>query len=155
MEDIKNTYLTFAAGGNVFGVSIDKVVEILEYQDPESKATNFPYLLGLIEHRDNIIPLIDAGVKFGLNPLNITPKTCTIVLSIKQEDNNFNIALVVDEVSDVIEFEDVAKQHLETSYKPGYIAFAIKQNDKLILSLDVDKVFSDTEIVSLKKIVKK
>ena len=154
MEDVKNIYLTFAASGNKFGVCIDKVVEILEYTEPKSKSANLPYLIGLTEHRDHVIPLIDTGVKFGLAPVEITSKTCTLVLSVNAGGSTFDVALAVDEVTDVVEVEESQKQNIETNYKPGYVMFAIKQNDELILALNIDKIFTDTDVVSLKQITK-
>ncbi|MBP5364454.1 MAG: chemotaxis protein CheW [Bacteroidales bacterium] len=154
MEDVKNIYLTFAASGNKYGVCIDKVVEILEYTEPKSKSANLPYLIGLTEHRDNVIPLIDTGLKFGLSAVEITPRTCTLVISINAGGSTFDVALAVDEVSDVIEVEDSAKQNIETNYKPGYVMYAIKHGAELILALNVDKIFTDTDIVSLKQILK-
>lgn len=155
MDTLKNTYLTFSASGNTYGVTIDNVVEILEYVAPESRPTNLPYLLGLVEHRDNVVPLIDGGLKFGMKHIEVNSHTCTIVLAIGEGDSLFNVALAVDEVSDVIEFNDEEKQPLETSYKPGYVTFAIKKDSKLILAIDANKVFTDTEVVSIKEILNK
>jgi chemotaxis signal transduction protein len=148
-----NAYLTYEAGGNIFGLPVESVVEIMEYVSPDSQSTNLSYLLGLVDFRGEVMPLIDCGQKFGLTAIEIKDQTCTIVVNVHKADGDFKVALVVDNVSDVITVEEDEKQYLETLYKPGYIGCTVKSGGKLVLVLDVDKVFSDTEIVEIKRLL--
>lgn len=152
MEEQLNAYLTFQTGDNTFAVSVNNVVEILEYQEPKTRQTTLPYLQGLIEHRDGVVPLIDSGIKFGLDAIDIKEQTCIIVLAVNPNmEDEFHVALVVDYVSDIIEIQEEDKQVIATSYKPGYVAFAAKSaDDKMVLAIDVDKVFTDTDIICMK-----
>lgn len=152
MEEQLNAYLTFQTGDNTFAVSVNNVVEILEYQEPKTRQTTLPYLKGLIEHRDGVVPLIDSGIKFGLDPIEIKELTCTVVLAVNPNmADEFHVAIVVDYVSDIIEVQEENKQSIASSYKPGYVAFAVKVSDeKMVLAIDVDKVFTDTDIICLK-----
>lgn len=60
------------------------------------------------------------------------------------------MALVVDEVRGVIDVPDERRMKVDTAYKPGYVCFAAPVDDgRLVMVLDPDKVFSDTDIVSL------
>lgn len=154
MEDIINSYLTFKVGQNIFGVHVDNVVEIIEYVAPKSKPNNLPYLSGFVEHRDDVIPLIDTGLKFGLDAIEVTPQTCIVVLAIRSADQpDFHVALAVDYVSDVIEINPEDKQTLDSKYKPGYVSFAVKYNDALALIINADKIFADTDVVMLSKLM--
>ena len=99
------------------------------------------------------MPLIDCGQKFGLSAIEVKEQTCTIIVTVNKGDGQFKVALVVDKVSDVMTVEEEEKQYLETLYKPGYIGCTVKSGDALVLVLDVDKVFSDTEIVELKRVM--
>lgn len=157
MAELGNTYLTFKTGDTVFGVNVANVVEILEYKEPKTRQNGFPYLKGLIEHRNQIVPLIDSGIKFGGEAVEITDQTCTIVINIAGAGDSeaFNIGLVVSQVSDIVEAEESEKHPIETHYKPGYVGFAINREDLLVLVLDTDKVFTDTDIINLKEIVTK
>lgn len=148
-----NAYLTYEASGNIFGLPVENVVEIMEYMAPNTQSTNLSYLLGLVEYRGEVMPLIDCGQKFGLKAIEVKEQTCTIIVSVDKGESKFKVALVVDKVSDVITTEDEDRQYLETLYKPGYVACTVKSGDNLVLVLDVDKVFSDTEIVELKQIM--
>lgn len=119
MDEIKNTYLTFNVGSNHFGISVESIVEIVEYVDPKSQSSQLPFMKGLIDHRGEIVPLIDTGLKFGLDPVAITDQTCCIIISVKGADKDFNVALTVDAVTEVVEIEEASRQYIETNYKPG------------------------------------
>lgn len=151
MEEQINAYLTFQTGDNTFAVSVNNVVEILEYQEPKTRQSTLPYLKGLIDHRDGVVPLIDSGIKFGLNPIEVNEQTCTIVLAVNpNKSDEFHVAVMVDYVSDIIEVSEENKRSIVSSYKPGYVAFATSTADeKMVLALDVDKIFTDTDVICM------
>ena len=151
-EEAINSYLTFSVNGNMFGVHVSKVVEILAYQEPKTHTSNLPYLIGLVEHRGQVLPLIDTGLKFGLDKININEQSYTVVVSVNGASGEFNVALAVDEVREVVDIPEENRQKIETTYKPGYVLFATQSENGLILVFDTDKVFSDTEVVSLSQI---
>ncbi len=155
METAENTYLTFKIGKNIFGLAVDHVVEILEYKEPTTRSNIQPYMIGLIEHRDGVIPQIDTGVKFGMGKVEENESKCQIVISVKDGEGTFSLALVVDEVSDLVEADDKNRQTIESNYKPGYVEAALKKDDSLIMLLDSDKVFADTDIVVMKNLIEK
>ncbi|MCQ2226865.1 MAG: chemotaxis protein CheW [Bacteroidales bacterium] len=155
MDEIKNTYLTFKVGENTFGIHVEHVVEIVEYEEPKSQSSLLPFMKGLVDHRGGIVPLIDAGLKFGLDPIKVGDQTCCIVMSINGADKAFDIALMVDQVSDVVEVSEESRQFIETNYKPGYVSFAASMNDEFVMFIDADKVFNDTEVISLLQIMGK
>lgn len=155
MDEIKNTYLTFEVGENRFGIHVEHVVEIVEYTEPKSTSSLLPFMKGLVDHRGGIVPLIDAGLKFGLKPVEVGDQTCCIVMTVKGAEKEFDIALMVDHVSEVIEINEESRQFIETNYKPGYVAFAASVDDNFVMFLDVNKVFNDTEVISLAQIVGK
>lgn len=140
----------------MYGIQVENVVEILEFVPLKSKPESLPYILGLIEHRDQVIPLIDTGVKFGQDKIDINENTCIVVVNVEKDDNqgDFQVAVVADQVTDVIEASAESIKTIENSYKPGYIAGALKQNDNYVLVMNVDKIFSDTDILVIDKIVK-
>ena len=63
----KNSYLTFELGGELFSISVFKVIEIIEFP-VITKVPNSPeYLLGVINLRGNVIPLVDTRHKFSMD----------------------------------------------------------------------------------------
>lgn len=150
-----NSYLTFKIGEELYAVHVEQVSEILEYKDPETRTSNLPYLMGLVDHRGNIIPLIDTSIKFGGKAIKRDDQNCLLVLNINHDGETFEVALIVNEISDVLAIEEKEKSFIETNYKPGYVHFAVKKNDLFMLVINADKVFGDTEIVEMQKFVKK
>ena len=150
-EEQINSYLTFKVNGGLYGVHVSKVVEIMAYEEPRSRSAAAPYMLGLAEHRDTVVPLIDSGLKFGLGNINITPQTYVVVVEVAGAGQDFAVALTVDEVREVVEIPEQDRRPIETSYKPGYVSFAAPTADGLAVVIDPDKVFSDTDIVDMTK----
>ncbi len=150
-----NSYLTFKVGANLFGIHVEHVVEILEFVPLKSKPESLPYILGLIEHRDEVIPLVDTGLKFGQPAIEINEQTCIVVLNILNSttNRNYHVAIVADLVTDVIDVEESQLQVIESDYKPGYVIGAVKHNDALVLMMNVNKVFSDTDVLLINNLV--
>mgnify|MGYP002627357544 FL=1 len=142
-------------GSNHFGIHVESIVEIIEYAEPKSQSSMLSYMKGLVDHRGEIVPLVDTGLKFGLDPVAITDQTCSIIVSIDGAEKKFNVALIVDAVTEVVEVDEASRQYIETSYKPGYVQFAAKINDDFIMFIDANKVFTDSEVISLQKITEK
>ncbi len=150
-----NSYLTIKVGSNIFGIEVENVVEILEYVPLKSNPESLPYILGLIEHRDQVVPLVDTGIKFGQPKIEIHDTTCIVVISVhnKADNTNFNVAVVADLVADVIEVNSADIKPIENSYKPGYIVGAYKNGEELVLVMNVDKIFSDTDVLVISELV--
>lgn len=143
------SYLTFRVGENFFGVHVNHVSEIMEYMAVKSQPASLPYLKGLIEHRGEVMPLIDTGVKFGQQPMVVSDNTCIVVLQIREAGELFSVALLADQVSDVVEADSSILLPIRNAYKPGYICASLHHNEKLVLVMDADKVFTDTDIIEL------
>jgi Chemotaxis signal transduction protein len=151
-----NSYLTFKVGDNLFGIPVEHVIEILEFVPLKSKPESLPYILGLIEHRDEVLPLIDTGLKFGQSSITIHEQTCIVVINVfnKATNRTFHVAIVADLVTDVIEVDSAELQVIESDYKPGYVIGAAKHEESLVLMMNVNKVFSDTDVLMINNLVK-
>jgi purine-binding chemotaxis protein CheW len=150
-----NTYLTFKIGTHSFGVNVGKVLEISEYKEPRSVPESPIYMPGVIEYREQVIPLIDTAVKFGLPSIQINDTTCIIVLDLINSElsKKFKVAIIVDAVSDVFEATDNQLMALNDDYRPGYIAGSFKSEKGLVLMMDADMIFSNKDIISIEEVV--
>lgn len=150
MEDeIINSFLTFEVNGGTYGVHVSKVVEIMAYVKPQAASGSVPALIGLVEHRGRVIPLIDSGLKFNVGPVNVTEQTYVVVISVTNGDELFDVALAVDTVREVLEIPEDDRLAIDTTYKPGYVLFAAPTPNGLGMFFDPDKVFTDTEVVDM------
>ncbi|MCT4586533.1 MAG: chemotaxis protein CheW [Carboxylicivirga sp.] len=151
MDQEVNAYLTFSLGDNSFGIHVEKVIEIKEYVEPKPVPESMVYVKGVTDHRDQIIPLVDAAAKFNLGQVEITPQSCYVVLDISKGNGKgtMTIGILVDAVTDVFEADESSLKPIETDYKPGYILSSYQKEDDLVMILNVDKIFNEVDIVSL------
>jgi len=155
MSQEVNAYLTFSIGDNTFGIHVEKVIEIKEYIEPKSVPESLAYVKGVTDHRDQIIPIIDTAAKFNLGQVEITPQSCFVVIDINKGKGQgvITIGILVDAVSDVFEADESKIKTIETDYKPGYILASYQNNDDLVMILNADKIFSETDIISIGEVL--
>lgn len=150
MEDeIINSFLTFEVNGGIYGIHVSKVVEIMAYSKPQAATGGIPALIGLVEHRGRVLPLIDSGVKFNSGPVNVNEQTYVVVIAIRNGDELFDVALAVDMVREVLEIPEEGRLPIDATYKPGYVLFAAQTPNGLAMFLDPDKIFSDSDVVDM------
>lgn len=157
MNNELNTYLTFKVKDHTFGVSVDQVLEISEFSTPKPIPESPSYMLGVIEFRNQVVPIVDCGEKFNLKPIDINELSCIVILDLYNDDlsKRFKVGIVVDAVSDVFEAKPEQLMSMEDDYRPGYILTSYKTDDILVLILDANKVFSEKDIITIDQIVNK
>jgi len=108
--------LTFSLGGEVYGVDILRVKEIRGWS-PVTRIPQAPdAVLGVLNLRGLIVPIVDLRVRFALASAEFTPLTVIIVLSLRTETGQRECGIVVDNVNDVV---DVATETIRPSPELG------------------------------------
>ena len=79
----KGMYMTFKSGREHFGIAIKFVNEIICIQNITAIPEAEEYIKGLINLRGKIIPVIDVRVRFKMEPIEYTDRTCIIVINVK------------------------------------------------------------------------
>lgn len=99
-------FLTFKLAGEEYGVGILKVQEIRGW----SAVTAIPHapawVLGVIDLRGVVVPVIDLRRRFDLEPADFGPATVVIVIRVSGSGEDRTIGLVVDAVSEVYDIDD-------------------------------------------------
>jgi purine-binding chemotaxis protein CheW len=131
-------FCTFFLDNLLFGVEVQKVQEVIRYQEMTHVPLAPPVINGLINLRGQIVTAIDLRRRLGLperetgkKPMNVVVRTSDGVMS-----------LLVDEIGDVVEVEDGLFES-----PPGtlpqksreLISGAFKLPQRLLLKLDTDK----------------
>ena len=95
--------LTFALGAEVYGVEILREKEIRGWAPvtriPQSPAS----VLGVLNLRGAIVPIIDLRVRFAMQSVEFNAVTVVIVLSLRTEQGQRECGIVVDSVRDVVD----------------------------------------------------
>ncbi|MFL6550628.1 MAG: chemotaxis protein CheW [Povalibacter sp.] len=133
--------LTFTLGDETYGVDILRVQEIRGY----STVTRIPqapaHVLGVLNLRGSIVPIVDMRMRFNLDRAEYTPLTVIIVLSVESAAGRRDIGVVVDGVSDVI---DVASADIKPAPELGaqvsteFIAGLAAVSGRMVMLLDID-----------------
>jgi purine-binding chemotaxis protein CheW len=148
------TYLSFKLGEEVFAINVSKVTNILEM----SQITKIPkapeYMKGVINLRGSVLPVIDLRLKFSLPEKEATVDTSIIVLSINLNGEMVMVGVQVDSVKEVLEFitdEIAPSPTIGSKYNSGFIEGMWRTEDKFIMILDIDRVFSVDDIIDVKE----
>jgi purine-binding chemotaxis protein CheW len=103
---VAGKYLTFTLGNEEYGVPVLKVREIIKVMDITQVPQVPLHVLGVINLRGKVIPVIDLRRKFGLPSLEHTDRTCIIVADVDLASATVMMGIVVDSVSDVLSVTD-------------------------------------------------
>jgi purine-binding chemotaxis protein CheW len=142
-------YLTFRLAGEVYGLEILKVQEIIRVMDVTRVPRTPEFIRGVINLRGKVIPVVDLGMKFGLGETHRQDRTCIVVVRIMQTDTQVTMGILVDEVNEVL---DVAAAQIEPSPEFGvavdsdFILGMGKVDDKVVMLLDAELVLTSTEV---------
>ncbi len=148
------TYLSFKLGEEVFAINVSKVINILEMSQITSIPKTPNYMKGVINLRGTVLPVIDLRIKFGLPEKEATVDTSIIVLNIEHKGEHILIGTLVDAVREVLELknDDISQAPtIGAKYNSGFINGMFRINDKFIMILDIDKIFSTEEVIEFKE----
>jgi purine-binding chemotaxis protein CheW len=99
-------YLMFQLADEIFAVNILCVEEIRSWEKP-TKIPNAPfYVMGVINMRGIIVPIMDLRLLFGMGDVTYTKTTVVVVLTIETAEQTKTMGFVVDAVTDVLNVEE-------------------------------------------------
>ena len=148
-------YLTFKLGKEKYGLGIHKVIEIIEMQDVTPVPRTPDYVRGVINLRGIIHPVIDLNKKFGMGRTEETDITCIVIVVVEREDSQEQFGVIVDEVSEVedIDEEDIDETpSLGTKVNEEFIMGMAKNDGKVKMLLDIEKVLSEEELEMISEV---
>jgi purine-binding chemotaxis protein CheW len=142
-SDASRQVLTFCLGAETYGVDILSVQEIRGWAPVTRLPQAATHLLGVLNIRGSIVPVIDMRVRFGLEQAQFTPVTVIVVLSVMSSSGRREFGLVVDSVSDVVDI-DAAKLQDPPSLGSKINAELVKGlatvADRMLILLDVNEL---------------
>lgn len=138
-----NQVLTFTLGDETYGVDILRVQEIRGWS-PVTRIPQAPaHVLGVLNLRGSIVPIVDLRMRFNLERAEYTALTVIIVLSVESAVGRRDFGLVVDGVSDVIDVPATEVkpppefgEQVSTEFIEGLAAVS----GRMLMLLDIDKL---------------
>lgn len=142
-------YVTFSLGEELFGVEVTRTREILSLT-PVTKVPQTPdYLLGVINLRGQVVPVVDMRLKLGLPAGEETEDTCIIVVEIQIDGEPIVVGALADAVREVL---DIRSDQIEppprlgTRLKTEFISGMGKVDEQFMILLNIDRIFNSDEL---------
>jgi purine-binding chemotaxis protein CheW len=135
--------LTFVLGKETYGVDILRVQEIRGWSAVTKIPHAPPHVLGVLNLRGSIVPIVDLRMRFSLDRAEYTTVTVIIVVSVISSAGRRDFGVVVDGVSDVV---DVNPEQVKAAPELGakgatdYIRGLVPVADRMVVLLDIDRL---------------
>ncbi|MCR5454733.1 MAG: chemotaxis protein CheW [Bacteroidales bacterium] len=154
MDHETGSYISFVLGDEYFAINVGQVLNILQLVQITKVPTAPDYMKGVINLRGTVLPIIDIRMKFGMSPIEYKRDTVILVLNVEIDGEVVNAGILVDAVKEVFEInaeEILPPPGIGSKYKSKFIDGIYKMSDdKFVMLLDIDKVFSTDELVMMK-----
>jgi purine-binding chemotaxis protein CheW len=142
-------YLTFQLEEEVFAFDIAKVREVLDFTDVTRVPQTPEFMRGVINLRGNVVPVVDMRLKFGMPATPKTVNTCVIIVEVTVDDEAMVLGAMADSVQEVLDLEQDQIEpapRIGTRLNTEFIHGMGKRGEEFIIILDIDRVFSWTEL---------
>jgi purine-binding chemotaxis protein CheW len=143
-------YLTFKLDGDEFAVDVLKSREIVDLRSVTKVPQSPEFMLGVINLRGAVVPVIDLRLKFGMEKAEMTQSTSIVVMDVMVAGDAIVVGAMVDSVEEVMELDDSQIEpapRIGTRLNTEFIKGMGKQDEQFVIILDIDRVFSSDELM--------
>ena len=142
-------FLTFKLGDEVFALDITKVREVLDFTTVTKVPRTPEFMRGVINLRGSVVPVVDLRLKFGMTKTESSVNTCIIITEVTVDNDTTILGALADSVQEVLDLEPgsiAPAPKIGTKLRTEFIKGMGKRDDRFIIILDIDKVFSSDEL---------
>ncbi|MFA6009745.1 MAG: chemotaxis protein CheW [Desulfobacteraceae bacterium] len=145
-------YLTFSLANEEYGIGILKIKEIIGMMPITTVPQTPSFVKGVINLRGKVIPVIDLRLRFDMEGIDYSERTCIIVVEIQGKTGTVLIGIVVDSVSEVL---NIKEEDIEdtpafgTRLDTAFIMGMAKLDGGVKILLDIDRVLHAEDITAL------
>ncbi|MGH1472203.1 MAG: chemotaxis protein CheW [Cellvibrionaceae bacterium] len=144
IDDPTLQWVTFKLAGEIYGINVMQVQEVLRYSEIAPVPGAPAYVLGIINLRGNVVTVIDTRHRFGLPSEEVSENTRIVII----EAEKHVIGILVDSVAEVVYLK---QSEIETAPNVGtednakFIQGVCHKNNQLLILIELDKLLSDDE----------
>lgn len=150
-EDALMQLVSFVVGKELFALPIMKIQEIIRLTNIVAIPKSPEFVEGVINLRGKVIPVVDLKKKFDMSSQTDESQARIVVAEVK----GLIVGMIVDSVSEVMRAQSSDFQEtpsLVSNVNQEFVEGIVKQEDRLLIVLDSDKLLSTTEADVLKKV---
>ena len=145
-------YLTFKLGDEVFALDITRVREVQDFTTVTRVPRTPEFMRGVINLRGSVVPVVDLRLKFGMSKTENGVNTCVIITEVMVDGDTTVLGALADSVQEVLDLEPgsiAPAPRIGTKLRTDFIKGMGRRDDRFIILLDVDKVFSLDELSTI------
>ncbi|AMA73000.1 chemotaxis protein [Aneurinibacillus thermoaerophilus] len=133
--------IEFGIAGEVFGINVIKVREVINPLPVTRTPKSHPHVMGIIQLRGEVLPVIDLAKALGFPPSEHPEQDKFIIAEL----NQMKVAFHVHSVSRIhrISWEQIEKPSELTRGLESSTTGVVKMEDRFILLLDFEKIVVD------------
>jgi purine-binding chemotaxis protein CheW len=147
-------FLTFRLDDEIFALDIAKVREVLDFTTVTKVPRTPDFMRGVINLRGSVVPVVDLRLKFGMKATEKTVNTCIIITEVTVDQETVVLGALADSVQEVLDLDAASiapPPKIGTKLKTEFIKGMGRKNDRFIIILDIDRVFSSDELTLVKQ----
>ena len=148
------SYINFRLGSENFAIIVSRVLEIFNLVQLTHVPNASDFVKGILSFRGAIVPVINLYKRFNFAQPDVE-SNIVVVVEVLDKDSHVLIGLLVDKVTDVIEFgyKDIRSvPENGVIYNPEFLEGFIQLNDKFTMVLNVDRVLNVSELASVSEV---
>lgn len=143
-DDVVLQWVTFRLEGELYGINVIQVQEVLRNTDIAPVPGAPDYVLGIINLRGNVVTVVDTRRRFALSDHEADDSTRIVIIEVEGQI----VGLMVDSVAEVVylrssEIESAPDVGNDESSK--YILGVVTRETDLLILVDVNKLLSREE----------
>ncbi len=153
--DTEVQYLIFNLNDELLAMNIQNIREITEFGAITPVPMMPDSIMGVLNLRGAVVPVIDLSARFEQGKIKRKRRQCIIIVELLVDDHYLTVGVVVDGVNEVLDVDpDMINPPPEfgANIRSDFIAGIARVEDRLIVVLDVNKVFSVQEISELAQV---
>lgn len=132
-------YVTFELCGQTYGAPVEDVLEVIRMVGMSESPEALPYVLGLINVRGHVVPVVDMRARLHLARAEYTLET-PIMLT---RHGDITVGLVIDRVLEVAMIPDAAIDAPDGTFSSSHCVTGVaKAGAKLIFLLNLESVLT-------------
>jgi len=142
----ENQYLTFMLSGEEYGVDILTVQELRGWEETTPIPNAPSFVLGVINLRGVVVPIVDLRDRFGLDRMEYGPTTVVIIVKVQANGKERVLGIVVDAVSEVYDINKDDMQpppDMDGSISIDFVTGLATMEDKMVILLDINKLVNE------------
>jgi purine-binding chemotaxis protein CheW len=142
-------YLTFTLAEDIFAIDVTMAREILDVCDVTRVPQTPDYMLGVINLRGSVVPVIDMRLKFGMDHVERTRDSCIVVVEVDVDGESVVVGALADSVREVLDLEPSQIEpppRIGTRLNTDFIKGMGNLDDRFVIILDINRVFSAEEL---------